>query len=134
MAKGISQIPGIDFEDVFSLVPKLATIRVMLALSDLFGWKRCFVDVKNAFVNPSLKEEIYIDQLEGFPKTGKQNFLYLLMKVLYGLGQASRESNVHLHEFLTNFNCEISVADPTIYMWNKNTHFVILLFTSTTFY
>lgn len=78
VAKGFSEIPGIDFEEVFSPVPKYATIRLILSLSVLLGKKRGLIDVKNIFVNAPLKVKNYIDQPEGFGNAGREDHVCFL--------------------------------------------------------
>lgn len=88
VAKGFSQIQGVDFHEVFSQVSRYTKIRLMFSLADIFKWKRILIDVKNAIVNAPLKKEIYVNQPTGFEKEGKEDYVYLLKKALYGLRQA----------------------------------------------
>lgn len=114
VVKGLSQVPGVDFQEIFSPVSKYTTIRFFFALSTYFGWDRKYLDVKNVFVNATLSEEIYVEQPEGFVQRGKENHVYRLKKALYGLRQSSREWNMCHHNFLLSNNCEVSAADPTL--------------------
>ena len=66
VAKGYTQKQGIDFEDTFALVAKLNTIRVLVTLATTHKWKIHQLDVKFAFLNGDLKEEVYLVQPEGF--------------------------------------------------------------------
>jgi hypothetical protein len=86
VAKGYAQIPGMDFTDTFSPVVRLETIRVLFALAINMNWEIRQMDVKGAYLNGTLKEEIYMKQPDGFDDgTGK---VCLLVKTLYGLKQA----------------------------------------------
>ena len=67
---GYSQKEGIDYEDTFAPVAKLNTIRVMIALATQHNWKIHQLDVNSTFLNGDLKEEVYLDQPEGFIKKG----------------------------------------------------------------
>ena len=64
--KGYAQRYGIDFTNVFSLVARLETIRVLLALAAFYGWEVNHLDVKSAFLNGEVMEEIYVKQPEGY--------------------------------------------------------------------
>lgn len=127
VAKGFSQIPGIDFTEVFSPVSRYSTVRFLYALAVYFGWKRELIDVKNAFVNAELSEEIYINQPKGFVDENHPNYVFKLNKALYGLKQASREWNAHLHRFLEDCGFVQSRADPTLYLKKNGKSFIILV-------
>ena len=66
MAKGFSQVEGIDYEDRFSIVERYSSIRSILALSTQMGWKIHQMDVKITFLNRVIEEEVYIEQPKGF--------------------------------------------------------------------
>jgi len=70
VAKGYSKNEGIDYEDTFSHVAKLNTIRLLIALTTKHKWKIHQLDVKSAFLNGDLKEEVYLVHPEGFLKQG----------------------------------------------------------------
>ena len=70
VAKGYSQKEGIDYEDTFAPIAKLNTIRIMIALATKYNWKVHQLDVKPAFMNGDLKEEVYLVHPEGFIKKG----------------------------------------------------------------
>jgi len=70
VAKGYSQKEGIDYKDTFSPIAKLNTIRIIIALATKQNWKMHQLDVKSAFSNGELKEEVYLVQPEGFVKQG----------------------------------------------------------------
>eukprot|EP00253_Pinus_taeda_P026206 PITA_26206 len=90
VAKGYSQKEGIDFDDTFAPVAKLNTIRMLIALATKYNWELHQLDVKSAFLNGDLKEEIYLVQPEGYVKQGKEHLVCRLKKALYGLKQAPR--------------------------------------------
>ncbi|GAA0143493.1 transmembrane signal receptor [Lithospermum erythrorhizon] len=90
VAKGYSQKEGIDYIEVFSPVARMDTIRMIISLAAHNGWKLYQLDVKSAFLQGDLNEEVYIDQPEGFVKEGKEYMVYRLHKALYGLKQAPR--------------------------------------------
>jgi hypothetical protein len=85
IAKGYSQKEGEDFFDTYSLVVRLTTIRVLLSLATSYGLLVHQMDVKTAFLNGELEEEIYMDQSDGFAVKGQEGMIYKLLKSLYGL-------------------------------------------------
>lgn len=93
VAKGFSQRPGIDFEETYSPVVKYDTLRVILSLVAAKDLDMAQLDIKTAFLNGELDEEIYIEQPEGYVAEGKGNLVCRLNKCLYGLKQASRVWN-----------------------------------------
>eukprot|EP00253_Pinus_taeda_P017397 PITA_17397 len=90
VAKGYSQQEGIDFDDTFAPVAKLNTIRMLISLATKCNWELHQLDVKSAFLNGDLKEEIYLVQPEGFVMQGQEHLVCRLKKALYGLKQAPR--------------------------------------------
>ena len=90
VAKGYSQQPGVDFDESFSPVARHDTIRVLIALAAWKGWLLHQLDVKSAFLNGTLKEEVYVEQPQGFVTPDQARKVYRLRKALYGLKQAPR--------------------------------------------
>ncbi|WRX09128.1 Integrase [Theobroma cacao] len=88
VVKGYSQILGIDFQETFAPVARLDTIRLLIALAAAFQWKLFHLDVKSAFLNGKLDEEIYVEQPPGFELCSGQGKVFKLHKALYGLKQA----------------------------------------------
>ena len=66
VARGFTQKPGIDFYETFSLVASLETIRIIITVAAQKKWKIFQLDVKLAFLNEKLDEEIYVEQPQGF--------------------------------------------------------------------
>ena len=85
VCNGYSQVEGIDFEETYSLVARLKAIRMFLALSCHKNFKVYQMDVKSAFLNGKLEEEIYIEQPEGFLLSENKDYICKLKKELYGL-------------------------------------------------
>ena len=88
--KGYAQEYGVDFEETFSPVAQFETVRLVLALVAQFQWLVYHFDIKLAFLNGELQEEVYVAQPEGFIKEGDETKVYKLKKTLYGLKQAPR--------------------------------------------
>ena len=90
VAKGYSQQEGVDYEETFSSVARFETVRTLLALAAQLSWYVYQFDVKLAFLNGELEEEVYVSQPKGFIIFGKEEQVYKLNKALYGLKQAPR--------------------------------------------
>lgn len=91
VAKGFTQRRGIDYIEVFSRVAKYTTVRFLLSLSAQEGLEIISMDIKAAFLNGDLDEQIYMHQPERFVVEDKEDSVYLLNKAIYGLKQASRQ-------------------------------------------
>jgi len=90
VAKGLSQEPGIDFQETFAPVAKFTTLRVLLALAPENDWELHSMDVKTAFLNGVLEEEIYMESPEGIVEKVQQVQACRLVKAIYGLQQSPR--------------------------------------------
>ncbi|KAG8473076.1 hypothetical protein CXB51_035013 [Gossypium anomalum] len=87
VANGYSQIPGVDFTDVFSSVVKHSSIRALLGIVAMHDLELEQLDVRTAFLHGELEEDIYMQQLEGFTVSEKEDYVCLLKKSLYDLKQ-----------------------------------------------
>ena len=99
VAKGYSQRPGIDYDEVFAPVARLETIRLVISLAALNDWKIHQMDVKSAFLNGFLDEEVYVEQPLGYVVKGQGDKVLKLKKALYGLKQAPRAWNSRLDKY-----------------------------------
>ena len=90
VAKGFTQVQGIDYEETFSPVSRYESIQYILAHAALLDWEIEAMDVKTAFLYGELKEEIYMEQPEGFVVKGQEKKVCKLIKSIYGLKQARR--------------------------------------------
>lgn len=90
VAKRFLQQPGINYGENFSLVARLDTVRTLLAIAAQHKWKVYQMDVKSAFLNGFLEEEVYVEKPPGFEFKEKLAKVYWLKKALYGLKQAPR--------------------------------------------
>ena len=93
IAKGYVQCPGIDFEEVFAPVSHLELVRLLLTITVHYGWSVLHMDVKSAFLNGELQEEVYVQQPPEFIDDKHKHKVLRLHKVLYGLRQAPRAWN-----------------------------------------
>uniref|UniRef100_A0A2N9I8X0 Integrase catalytic domain-containing protein n=1 Tax=Fagus sylvatica TaxID=28930 RepID=A0A2N9I8X0_FAGSY len=94
VAKGFAQTEGIDYNEVFSLVVKHSSIRILLAMVAQFDLKLAQLDVKTTFLHGDLEEEIYMSQPDGFKVAGKENWVCKLKRSLYGLKQSPRQCSL----------------------------------------
>jgi hypothetical protein len=88
VAKGFKQWYGIDYDDTFSPVIKIATICTILSIVISKGWNLCQLDVQNVFLHGYLEEEVYMQQPPGYEDPVRPNYVCKLDKALYGLKQA----------------------------------------------
>ena len=118
MAKGYSQKRGKDFGEVLSPVARAESIRILIALTAQLKWELHHLDVKSAFLNGEIKEEVYVHQPKGFIKKGKEDYVLRLRKALYGLKQAPRAWNSKLDNTLRSIGFIKSVNDQAVYISN----------------
>lgn len=90
VAKGYVQRQGIDYEEVFAPVARLESVRLLLALAASEGWPIHHMDVRSAFLNGELREQVFVAQPPGFVVAGQERKVLRLVKALYGLRQAPR--------------------------------------------
>ncbi|GJT09278.1 retrovirus-related pol polyprotein from transposon TNT 1-94 [Tanacetum coccineum] len=95
VAQGFSQEEGIDYDETFAPVARMEAIRIFLAFATYMNFKVYQMDVKSAFLNGKLKEEVYVKQPPGFESSEFLDYVYKLDKALYGLKQAPRAWNLH---------------------------------------
>ncbi|GJW31118.1 retrovirus-related pol polyprotein from transposon TNT 1-94 [Tanacetum coccineum] len=113
VAKGYALEEGIDFEESFALVARLEVVRIFVAYAAHNSFPIYQMDVKTAFLNGPLKEEVYVAQPDGFVDPDHPEKVYRLSKALYGLKQAPRAWYDELSKFLISkgFTKAFSDAD-----------------------
>ncbi|KAG8503607.1 hypothetical protein CXB51_001802 [Gossypium anomalum] len=128
IAKGYSQIPGVDFTDVFSPVVKHSSIRALLGIVAMHDLELEQLDVKTTFLYGELEEDIYMQQPEGFIVSEKEDYVCLLRKSLYGLKQSPRQWYKRFGSFMTSHDFKRSSLDSFVYFKkNSDGSFVYLL-------
>jgi hypothetical protein len=115
VTKGYSQVEGLDFDDTYSPIARLESIRILLAYATYHGFKIYQMDVKSAFLNGPIKEEVYVEQPPGFEESEYPTHVYKLSKALYGLKQATRAWYECLRDFLITNGFKVGKADPTLF-------------------
>jgi hypothetical protein len=115
VAKGYSQVEGLDFNETYALVARLESIRILLAYATYHGFKLYQMDVKSAFLNGPIKEEVYVEQPPSLEDSEYSNHVYKLSKALYGLKQAPRAWYECLRDFLITNGFKVGKVDRTLF-------------------
>jgi hypothetical protein len=113
--KGYSQIEGLDFKKTFAPVARRESIRILLTYATHHNFKLYQMDVKSAFLNGHIKEEVYVKQPPGFEDQEYPNHVYKFHKALYVLKQVLRAWYDCLRDFLSQNNFKIGKADSTLF-------------------
>ncbi|KAM6575709.1 hypothetical protein CsatA_024036 [Cannabis sativa] len=128
VVKGFGQKKGIDFDEIFSPVVKMSSIRIIFGLAASLDLEIEQMDVNTAFLHGDLEEEIYMQQPEGFEVKGKEDLVCRLRKSLYGLKQAPRQWYKKFDSFMVDRSYKRLAADSCVYIKKfPNEKFVILL-------
>jgi hypothetical protein len=115
VAKGYSQVEGLNFDETYAPVARLESIRILLAYATYHGFKLYQMDVKSAFLNGPIKEEVYVEQPPDFEDSEYPNHVYKLSKALYVLKQAPRAWYECLQDFLITNDFKVRKVDPTLF-------------------
>ena len=115
VAKGFRQIPGVDYDETFSPVAMLKSIRILLAIAAHFDYEIWQMDVKTAFLNGNNEEELYMVQPEGFTDPKDAGKVCKLQRSIYGLKQASRSWNLRFDEVIKGFGFVQNKEESCIY-------------------
>ena len=127
VSKGYTQKEGVDYEETFSPVAMLKSIRIILSITAALDYEMWQMDVKTAFLNGYLDESIYMMQPEGFIVEGQEQKVCKLLRSIYGLKQASRSWNLRFDETIKTFGFEQNVDEPCVYKYIKETKVVFLV-------
>jgi hypothetical protein len=125
VAQGYTQIEGVDFDETFDPVAKLESIRIIFSIACHLGFKLYKMDVKSAFLNGVLQEEVYVEQPKGFQDPHHPYHVYKLKKALYGLKQAPRAWYERLTICLLAKGFTRGQADRTLFIRKQGTHKLI---------
>ena len=121
VAKGYAQKYGIDYDEIFSPVVRFSSTRFLLAFAVQHDLLIHQMDVKIAFLNGKLNEEIYMKQPEGYVKPGEEHLVCKIEKSLYGLKQSSRCWNKAFRESVEKVGFTQASADPCVFIRKKDT-------------
>ena len=126
--KGLGQRKGIDFDEIFSPVVKMSSIRMVLALAQILDLEIEQIDVKIAFFHGDLEEEIYMEQPKGLVVNRKENHICKLSKILYGLKQAPRQWYLKFESVIENQGYNKTSSDHCVFFQKfSDDDFIILL-------
>ena len=115
VAQGYTQVEGLDFGETYAPVARLEAIRILLAYASHHDFKLYQMDVKSAFLNGPITEQVFVAQPPGFEDLKFPNHVYKLHKALYGLKQAPRAWYECLRDFLVKKGFEIGKIDSTLF-------------------
>ena len=115
VAKGFTQTHGIDYDETFSPVAMIKSIRILFAIAAYYDYEIWQMDVKTAFLNGHLLEDVYMVQPEGFVNQKHPNKVCKLKKSIYGLKQASRSWNLRFDEKIKEFGFIKNEDEPCVY-------------------
>ncbi|XP_075095193.1 uncharacterized protein LOC142173494 [Nicotiana tabacum] len=124
--RGFNQKKGIDYFDTYSLVTKIATIRTRVALATIHNLVIHQMDVKTAFLNGDLEEEIYMTQPEGFVIQGQENKVRKLKKSLYGLKRVPKQWYEKFNSTLVDNEFFVNASDTCVYSKMEGSDCVII--------
>ena len=113
--KGFRQVQGVDYDESFSLVSMLKSVRIMLAIAAFYDYEIWQMDVKTAFLNGFLEEELYMMQPEGFGDLKGANKMCKLQRSINGLVQASRSWNIRFDELIKAYSFIQTFGEACIY-------------------
>ncbi|TYK09437.1 retrovirus-related pol polyprotein from transposon tnt 1-94 [Cucumis melo var. makuwa] len=129
VAKDYTQVEGVDYEETFSPVAMLKSIRILLSIAAYFDYEIWEMDVKTAFLNDNLEETIYMQQQEGFITLDQEQKICKLNHSIYGLKQASQSWNIRFDTAIKSYGFDQIVDEPCVYkrIINNSVAFLVLL-------
>eukprot|EP00253_Pinus_taeda_P007207 PITA_07207 len=127
VVKGYKQQYGRDYEETFAPVARMEIVRAVLSIAAQNKWKVYQMDVKSAFLNGVLKEEVYVEQPLRYEKKGEEHKVCKLKKALYRLKQAPRAWYSRIDSYLLDNEFDKCEGEPTIYIKEKDGKILIVV-------
>lgn len=127
VARGFTQQHGLDYEETFSPVAKLTSVRVLLAVVAHKGWLLHQIDVNNAFLYDTLDHVIYMNQLLGFENSRHPDYVCKLNKAIYGLKQSPRSWFGKIFEFMVHNGFSSCNSDASLFVKSYGPKVVVVL-------
>ena len=128
VAKGYHQRQGVDYDETFSPVAMIKSIKILLAKAAHHDYEVWEMDVKTAFLNENLEEEVYMIQLEGYTSKEFLKKVCKLQRSIYGLKQASRSWNMRFEEVIRSYDFIKNEDEPCVYKKISGGTITILVF------
>jgi hypothetical protein len=126
VAQGFSQVEGLDFGETFAPVAHLEVIRILLAFATSKGFKLYQMNVKSAFLNGVIQEEVYVRKPQDFENHKYPNRVYKLSKGLYRLKQAPWAWYARFKMFLLEHGYVMGIVDKTLFTLKHGTDFLLV--------
>jgi hypothetical protein len=126
VAQGFSQVEDLNFGETFAPVVCLEAIRILLSFTASKGFKLYQMDVKIAFLNDDIQEEVYVRQPPGFENPKYANRVYKLLKALYGLKQVPQTWYARLKMFLLEHRYVMGSVDKTLFTLKRGNYFLLV--------
>ncbi|GJZ19974.1 retrotransposon protein, putative, ty1-copia subclass [Tanacetum coccineum] len=127
VAKGFTQTYGVDYEETFSPVADIRAIRILIAIVAFYNYEIWQMDVKTAFFNGHLSEEVYMVQPEGFVNPKFPNRVCKMKRSIYGLKQAYRQWNKRFDNEVKKFGFSQNRDEPCVYMKVSESYVTFLI-------
>jgi hypothetical protein len=127
VAKGYTQTYGVDYQETFSPVAKLNTVRILLSLAANLDWPLHQLDVKNAFLHGDLEEEVYMDIPSGYTASSKNEVVCKLQRALYGLKQSPRAWFGRFSQAMKKYGFYQSNSDHTLFLKHRQSKVTTLI-------
>ena len=127
VSKGFTQKDGVNYKETFSPVSKKDSFRIIMALVAHYDLELHQMDVKTAFLNGNLNEEVYMDQPMGFIEKGKEHMVCKLKRSIYGLKQASLQWYLKFNDTIVSFGFKENTVDRCIYLKVSGSKFIFLI-------
>ena len=127
VAKGFLQKQGLDYDEVFAPIARLETVRLVIAMASYNCWEVHQMDVKSAFLNGSLEEEVFVTQPPGFVMKGRETEVYKLHKALDGLKQAPRAWNKRIDTFLLQIGFMRCTTEYGVYVKGESLSDILIV-------
>jgi len=126
VAKGYAQTYGRDYEETYSPVAKMTTVRAIIAMASIKGWSLHQMDVNNVFLHGDLQEEVYMEQPQGYVDQTRPNLVCKLKKALYGLKQTPKAWSDKIGQYLVTSGFQTSNANFSLYV-KKIDHGIVVI-------
>ncbi|GJV57213.1 retrovirus-related pol polyprotein from transposon TNT 1-94 [Tanacetum coccineum] len=127
VAKGYTQKEGVDYKETFSPISRKDSLRIVMVLVAHFDLELHQVDVKTAFLNGDLHEDVYMAQPQGFKSKGQEHLVCKLKKSIYGLKEASRQWYLKFDEVMKKHNFIKNQVDKYVYLKMSGSNFIIFV-------